>query len=243
VDGKRGVEYMIPRPYHPQPDALLHMDDPPHCPPYHHRHPFPGGGTICRWFQEVGPFRTWDAAHQLLDELFDEASRRTGIARSDLDGLQGAGGAHAREPMHRALEADAKLQEAARNWLLQRSGERVLAIGDFPPHILHQMLAVGGQVAQCHHLDHHGNLPPHFRHLAPYGLKPVSIHDVEFSSYSLVVFRGFVEGNSVWCDETASSLLSRPIATPVQLLAGDHVPAHLTVCVADAPYVRIPIFD
>jgi len=225
-------------------DAFAPPDHLHRHPPHHHRHHLPGGGPICRLIQEVGPFATLGDAYGFLDEVLDEASLRTGIPRIDLGGENAAEAPRAHGLMRSALEADAKLHDAARHWLLQRSGERVMVAGEFPPHLLYLILTFGATVAQCHHLDHRGNLPPHFGHLATYGLEAVvALDEVDLASYSIVVFRGFIDENRVWCDEIASSLLSRPIPTPVQLLAADHIPPHFTACIDDAPYARVPIFE
>lgn len=231
-----------PRAHHK--DAPMPPDHLQRRPPHHHRHSIPGAGPICRLIQEVGPFAALGDAYDFLDEVLDEASLRTGIPRSDLGEGNGADAPRSYGLMRRALQADAKLQDAARQWLLKRCGERVLAAGEFPPHLLHLIITMEATVAQCHAVDHRGNLPPHFGDLAPYGLEAVPVlNDIDLASYSIVIFRGFIDGNCVWCDEIASSLLSRPLPTPVQLLAADHILPHFTVCVDDAPYVRIPIFE
>ena len=72
-----------------------------------------------------------------------------------------------------------------------------MVAGEFPPHILDYLLdRPGSRVTQFHPPGPHGQLPPHFCHLAPHGLVGItSIQKLADIDAQMLLFEAFEDDN------------------------------------------------
>lgn len=210
----------------------------------HHREHAPANSLVERLVEIRDMGATEDDLHEVIDSYVFEMKALTpspGLAPTD------PGRGTAERPVDalaraRALSDD---QTAAENaWRDSLIGKRVLVAGEFPPHLLEEMLYAGIRVTQMHAPTEHGDTPPHFHHLAPLGLRGVTtlqeITGAEFDA--LLVHGAVVEGGAKILVAAIVPVVSRMLPHAERhVLESDHVAPHMLFHVAAEGFKHIPL--
>lgn len=130
--------------------------------------------------------------------------------------------------LDRAAAISKACDEAEAAWRAALINKNILVAGEFPPHILEQLLAEDIAVAQIHPAHDGGFAPAHFHHLAPYGLKGfISLHDLAEIQCDIVLVHGTVIGSAIRVSPLVPIVLRMFPQAERYLLPDDHVAPHM----------------
>lgn len=145
------------------------------------------------------------------------------------------------DPATRAQVLFEASDASRRDWIAGLRGKSVLAAGQFPPHLLEELLAGGIAVTQIHPPAHDGGIPPHFRHLAVYGMRGVTdLQDLATVRADVILVHGALDGSAVRVSSLVPIVLRLFPAAEVQVADADHLAPHMVFTLAGARFTRVP---
>jgi hypothetical protein len=149
-----------------------------------------------------------------------------------------------RTPTARAFALLGACERARDEWMESLRGRRVLAAGEFPPHLLAELLAGGITVTQLHPAGPDGEAPPHFYHLATYGFRgATSLPELAEEEFDVVLVHGAADYGTIRISAIARIAVRMFPGAAVQLLPAEHVAPHMLATLDDASVTRIPVLD
>jgi len=120
--------------------------------------------------------------------------------------------------------------------------KHVLAAGEFPSKLLEELLLQDVFVTQIHPFTPHGDVPPHFYHLARRGLRGLTnLQDLVPLQFDAVIFHGSKQGETVNVSMLVPVVL-RMFQDAQFYLLDDKYPAHyMSVVIADPGFAPLPL--
>lgn len=228
-----------------------HKPPAPHEHPHHHyhaphrskhHHPSSNSDALARHIKELAAMgATEEDLHVVIDQ---HGAEMTAYDTSDTPTARDPGRGTADNPINpldRAVAISQAYDVAEQLWRSSLRNKDIVVAGEFPPHFLEDLLADDVTVTQIHpaHEGHFG--PPHFHHLASFGLRGItSLHELADANCDAVMIHGAVIGNEVRVSPLVPIVLRMFPNAEKHLLQDDHIAPHMIVRVPYQGFRHIP---
>lgn len=229
---------------------MHHKPHPPHGPHHghhhrgHHPHPHLGphhhgpGRKPSEMMRQLRELQAMGASDNDLHAVLDRYVTASGISTTD----PGRGAPElAVNPFDRYRAVLVSVERAVDECLAALRNKEILVAGEFPPHLLDELLHDGAMVTQIHPLTHHGDKPPHFRHLARFGLRGlIDLQDLATTSFDIVLIHGSKNGDRVSVSPLVPIVLQMFQGAEIYLLDDDCFAPHMLVVITDSGFTPMP---
>lgn len=240
--GGPGRPERAPRDAFRSPRPLRYMGIDAQVPPHLRRHEAPPVSGLVRHLQELRWMgATDDDLHAVIDaHIQNDLEPATAAAMAAADPGRGTVEEPV-TPIDRAFALFQAANQANAAWRESLRGKSVIIAGEFPPHVMDDLLDEGIQLTQIHPLDHEGYPPPHFYHHEPRGLRGISsLQDLAAVPCDTVLLCGAAAGDQVRVSTLVPIVLRMFPEADVQLLEANDLAPHMTAAVPDSGFKRVP---
>ena len=153
---------------------------------------------------------------------------------------------HPVNPFTRAAALESEIRQMGDRLVNHLGKQRVVVAGEFPPHVLDQLLDhPQSSILQIHPPGPHGHLPPHFHHLAGRGFQgATSLQKIVGLQAETVLFEAYAKGGLLAVSPFVPLVLRMfPNAKTLVLESEDRAP-HMTEEIEDSGFQRlVGLFD
>lgn len=182
-----------------------------------------------------------EALHEIIDQHVREMIEH-GFDISTAHEFGQGTEAHPVDALNRARAIAEALHESEDAWRSSLTGKHVLVAGEFPPHLLEELLDANIKVTQLHPA-HDGDFdPPHFHHLAVYGLRGItSLHDLANIECDSVLVHGVEVGTEIRVSALVPIVLRMFPNAEKHLLSDDHIAPHMIARIPRNGFRRVSL--
>jgi len=144
-------------------------------------------------------------------------------------------------PMKRAALLISACLSTVNEILTPLKGTNVVIAGEFPPHLIEFLLSSLGSVVQFHPPSHGFGGPPHFRHLAPQGLRGITdLRDMP-DDISAVIVHAVINGSKLLVSPLLPLLLQARPSIPRFVVEAHHAAPHHQWTVPYEGFTLLPL--
>jgi hypothetical protein len=222
-----------PEPRGPHPPLFHpHGHPPPPLPPEHPNSPWESTESNCAFVRQLKELQKLGAKPEDLHRLV-EAAVQDHDMESDIPGK----GVH---PVERARRLFERINQRRTEWLNLLRGRNVLAVGEFPPHELENLLNERIYLAQIHPLDPEGYPPRHFYELKQLDLRGYTRFEDLDENFDVLLIHGLVIFDGVMVSPLVPAVVRHNPRAEKHILESDHPAPHMRMKISLEKFIRIP---